>query len=193
MQVTIIPADNMVMVDGEAVRVDCPAGDGVHAIQWRGAAGHVEYTDNRPNAPLTAEDYPQVVAPHVAAWQAERDRLAAESAVQPATRAELLAQINAEKNRRRDSGFVVDGVLWDSDYAARLAYAEMAARFAAAPDCTVHWKASAGNWVMLDNALFDRVRTAAETHIAAAYEWQRQQEESLSSVPDDQLDGFAVT
>jgi hypothetical protein len=141
--------------------------------------------------PLQAAKHPELVLMEGA--RPADGYVAADSGRWVLSRAALLQAVSAEKNRRRDSGFMLDGVLWDSDYAARLAYAEMAARFAAAPDCTVHWKASAGNWVMLDSALFDRVRTAAEAHIAAAYEWQRQQEESLASVPDDQLGGFVIT
>jgi hypothetical protein len=108
------------------------------------------------------------------------------------TRAELLAAINAEKNRRRDGGFTVDGVLWDSDYAARLAYAEVRTAFDADPAYTVEWKASAGQWVTLDKALYDAVRAAGAAHIAAAFAWQRQKEEELAALPDGELGTFTI-
>ncbi len=50
MRVTIIPCDHMVYVDGTALSVDCSAvadnaapGAAVHAVQWNGSTGWIEY------------------------------------------------------------------------------------------------------------------------------------------------------
>jgi len=46
---TIVPADNMVIIDGEAHVVDCAAVDPkIHAIQWSGTAGWIEFVDADP-------------------------------------------------------------------------------------------------------------------------------------------------
>ena len=75
--VTVIPSDFFIAVDGEGLCFEFPAPAGIHAIQWRNGSGHVEYADGSPNAALTAKEYASVVAPHVALWQAEKDRLEA--------------------------------------------------------------------------------------------------------------------
>jgi hypothetical protein len=63
MKLTIIPSDNMVYVDGTALPVDCasvadsqaPAAE-VHAVQWNGTAGWIEYAgDDRPPNRTIAE------------------------------------------------------------------------------------------------------------------------------------------
>ncbi|MFV0422271.1 DUF4376 domain-containing protein [Oleidesulfovibrio sp.] len=122
------------------------------------------------------------------------DHVASESGAWVLSRTMLLQQISMEKNRRRDSGFMVDGLLWDSDYNARIAYAEVAQRFAADPAYIVpQWKASAGKWVQLDAALFASVQAAGEMHIATVFTWQKAKEEELAALPDDLLDEFAKT
>jgi hypothetical protein len=62
MKLTIIPSDNMVHIDGTALPVDCAAvadsqapGAEVHAVQWNGTAGWIEYggDDRPPNRTIT--------------------------------------------------------------------------------------------------------------------------------------------
>ena len=73
--VTVVPEDKMIIVDKQALRFDFAAPANLHALQWHDSAGHIEYTDGQPNRPLTSADYDAVVAPFVALWQAEYDRL----------------------------------------------------------------------------------------------------------------------
>lgn len=50
MKVSIIPSDNVVVVDGVPRRVDCSSvPPEVHAVQWQDAVGVVEYVDDDPN------------------------------------------------------------------------------------------------------------------------------------------------
>ena len=54
MRVTIVRDDGVVLKDGRAIKIDLsdfPAN--IHAIQWDGAAGHVEYNDGKPQAKIT--------------------------------------------------------------------------------------------------------------------------------------------
>lgn len=105
----------------------------------------------------------------------------------------LREAISARKNAFRDGGFVLDGVRWDSDPAARLAYAELAQRLAADPAFTTRWKASEGQWVDMGAALFAQVYSAGATHIAAAFAWQESEEARLAATADGELAGFSVS
>ncbi len=68
MRVTIIADDGVVGVDGEFRSVDLSALDpNVHAVQWDGAKGHVEYRDRSPETPL-ADLAPY--QPFIDAWAA---------------------------------------------------------------------------------------------------------------------------
>lgn len=54
MRLTIIKDDGVVFKDRRALEIDLsdfPAN--IHAIQWDGVAGHVEYNDGKPNAKIT--------------------------------------------------------------------------------------------------------------------------------------------
>ena len=84
--VTVVPADRLVIVDGEALLFDFPAPEGLHALQWDGETGHTEWT-NGPNLPLTAADYDEQVAPYVTLWREEKARREEEDARTAATRA----------------------------------------------------------------------------------------------------------
>ena len=73
----------------------------MHALQWDGQRGHIEWEDDY-NWGLESEAYNDEVAPYVALWQAEkalRDKAAAEAAEEynslASTKARKLAEINA--------------------------------------------------------------------------------------------------
>ena len=85
-QVTVVPADHLIIVDGAALVFPFDAPTNLHALQWRGGTGHTEWTDG-PNQPLTAEDYDEQVVPFVKLWQAEKARLEKKAAEEAAARA----------------------------------------------------------------------------------------------------------
>ena len=85
-QVTVVPADHLIIVDGAALVFPFDAPTNLHALQWRGGTGHTEWTDG-PNKPLTAEDYDEQVVPYVKLWQAEKARLEKKAAEEAAARA----------------------------------------------------------------------------------------------------------
>lgn len=74
-KVTVVPVDQIIIVDGLALSLTYTAPADMHALQWHEGAGHIEYTDGSPNRPLTTTDYAAEVAPFTALWQAEYDRL----------------------------------------------------------------------------------------------------------------------
>lgn len=84
--VTVVPADNLIIVDGKALVFPFDAPANLHALQWRGDTGHTEWTDG-PNKLLIAEDYDEQVAPYVKLWQAEKARLEKKAAEEAAARA----------------------------------------------------------------------------------------------------------
>lgn len=78
---------------------------------------------------------------------------------------------NEEKNRVRDGGFYVNGVLFDSDMAARIAYTELAIHLQVDPTFTTVWKASAGNWVTMTAVLLSQVYAVGQQHIQDCFTW----------------------
>ncbi len=110
-QVTVVPADHLIIVDGAALVFTYVAPENLHALQWRGDTGHTEWTDG-PNKPLTAEDYDEQVVPYVALWEEEKRRLEAEAAAAEEAynslenvKARKLSAIDAETSSAIMAGF----------------------------------------------------------------------------------------
>lgn len=92
--VTVVPADKLIIVDGLPLVFDFSAPLNLHALQWDGQQGHMEWTDDF-NWPLPVADitaYTDEVAPYVALWQAEKERLEREVEAAEAAR---LAEYNS--------------------------------------------------------------------------------------------------
>lgn len=110
-QVTVIPEDRRILVDGQVLVFDFPAPPDLHALQWDGAAGHMEFTD-KPNAILDASAFEEEVAPYLALWQAEKARLEHEAAQAEAERntlknvkARAMAAVDAAISAAITAGF----------------------------------------------------------------------------------------
>jgi hypothetical protein len=102
MKLTIIVPDNIVIVDGEPVGVDVSGFaslQGIHAVQWDGKRGHLEYAQDDPdefrhNTVLTSiDDYADVIE----AWHARRKEVEAEEA----ERQRKLQQFNSPAARMK--------------------------------------------------------------------------------------------
>ena len=78
--VTVIPSDGIISVDGEVLFLDGITSETFHALQWHEGAGHVEPGHGLPNEALATGDYAGRVAPFVALWEEEKERLEAEAA-----------------------------------------------------------------------------------------------------------------
>lgn len=75
-QVTVVPSDKLIIVDGEALIFDWESiEENIHAIQYRNGSGHIEYKDNSPNMSISNEDYETKVKPYVDLWQIEKNRI----------------------------------------------------------------------------------------------------------------------
>ncbi|MDY0259348.1 MAG: tail fiber assembly protein [Desulfovibrio sp.] len=98
--VTIVPGDTFISVDGAPLVFDFPAPQNLHALQWDGQQGHIEWEDDY-NWPLSTDDataYEDEVAPYVALWQAEKERIDQEAAARATEEAEAEAARLAEYN-----------------------------------------------------------------------------------------------
>ncbi|MGF0009257.1 hypothetical protein ACQRCJ_01740 [Desulfovibrio sp. SGI.102] len=115
-RVTVVPADRLVIVDDQALTFDFNAPGRMHALQWDGLQGHIEwkgYGHEQPhNEPLAADSYADRVAPYVALWEEEKRRLEAEAAAAEEVynslenvKARKLATIDAETSSAIMAGF----------------------------------------------------------------------------------------
>ncbi len=85
-----------------------------------------------------------------------------------------LDAIQKEKCRVRDSGVAVDGIVFDTDNAARIAYLEFLGMSQMNPGYTEpNWKASENIFVSMTQELFFKVVLARQTNERNAFEWQK--------------------
>jgi len=84
MNVCVITDDKMIQIDGEALNFDFTIDANIHAIEWNGSTGNVQFKDGTANEELTAiTAYQSLIDAHAT----EKQRVADE-AVQKATDAE---------------------------------------------------------------------------------------------------------
>lgn len=95
--------------------------------------------------------------------------------------AQKYAAVQKGKNKARDGGVSVDGVTFDSDESARLAFLELGQKLAEDPAYTTDWKASSGVWVTMDAALYAKVQTGGEAHIKKCFAWQKARDEEIAA------------
>lgn len=115
---TVIPADKIIIANGEGLIFDFAAPAALRALQWHEGAGHIEYNDDSPNRPLGTADYAAEVAPWGALWQAEKDRLEEEANKPPTpeeARATKLAEINVAFERAGANGRVMSSLGFEID------------------------------------------------------------------------------
>lgn len=110
------------------------------------------------------------------AWKYDGVWVLLDTAILDELKAAKLQAVQAEKVRARDAGFFVADTLFDSDISARTSYTELGLRLSHNPSFTTQWKASAGQWVTMDAALYAQVMTAGEAHITAVFAWQAAKE-----------------
>ena len=94
-RVTVVPADRLIIVDGYALCFEYAAPDGMHALQWDGEGGHIEWLGSEKNPPhnevLDADSYADQIAPYVKMWEEEKARLEQAAAEAEAVRLEQAA------------------------------------------------------------------------------------------------------
>ena len=118
--VTVVPGDGLIAVDGVPLWFAFEAPATLHALQWHEGRGEMEWRDDI-NHPLTPADYAEDVAPFVALWEAEKTRLEAEADRPPTldeAKAAKLVIIDAETSAAILAGFEypVDGTGYHFSY-----------------------------------------------------------------------------
>ena len=76
MKVSIIPSDKTIIVDGQALTFDYDIDPTIHALQWDGNSGEIEYNDGIANEQFTDST---LVDTLVSAYEDEVERLEAEA------------------------------------------------------------------------------------------------------------------
>ena len=99
-------------------------------------------------------------------------------------RAQLVQATQVKKIAKRDGGFAVNGILFDSDANANIAYLNFGFRLAQEPTFSTPWKASGNIWVTMDAALFTLVSAAFAANNQGAFAWQAQMDAALAAAPD---------
>ena len=116
--VTVVPSDNLIIVEGEALRFTFESTEGIHAIQWHNGSGHIEVAGQN-NIALGEADYAEKVEPFVILWEVEKTRLTAEAKEAEAAR---LAEYNSEEakaeriRKERDRRIAETDYLLAADY-----------------------------------------------------------------------------
>lgn len=82
-QLTVIPEDGVIIVDGEPLFFPFSAPAGMRAFQWHNGAGHIEYSNGMPNRKIGPDDFEADGLPFVSLWHAEKNRLEEEKKREP--------------------------------------------------------------------------------------------------------------
>ena len=104
---TIIPDDKIIIVDGVAVVCDFDIDSDIHAVQWDGSSGHVEYK-SKDNTTLSSNEYESYITLH------SNEKTRQEQTIQDAETAALAPLW--ERNRLSEYGSIgeqLDMLYWD--------------------------------------------------------------------------------
>lgn len=125
--VIVVPADRLIVVNGQGFTFEFAAPEGLHALHWNGSTGHTEWKGG-PNKQLSSEEYDAQVAPFVALWEGEKARreasLAEQAAIYNGAEARF-ARLRGERDRRlaaTDYLLMADYPLTETTRANILAY-----------------------------------------------------------------------
>ncbi len=87
-----------------------------------------------------------------------------------------------EKRDVKQQGVLVDGILFDTDDAARLSYIEFMLKLLQNPFYSVKdWRASGDTWVEMNGVLFNKIIAAWELRQKSLYTFLKEKEEELKS------------
>lgn len=98
MRVTIVPSDNFMQIDGRTIWIDLSdIPTNIHAVQWDGVSGHVEYTNSQ-----------NVVLQNLSAFQTWIDRWTAARDIEdapppPKTPEQLAAEARGAAKKAREA------------------------------------------------------------------------------------------
>lgn len=95
---------------------------------------------------------------------------------------EVLSKLAEEKRKIKSEGITVEGILFDTDEYARLAYMELMFKFIMNPLYVVaDWKASEGVWISMDKSMFDKLMTEWELKMTSLFTFVKTKEAEIKS------------
>lgn len=71
--VTVVPVDKLIIVDKQPLVFEFWADPNLHALQWHGGKGELEFNDGTINEKFAEEGYAKYVEPFVTLWEHEND------------------------------------------------------------------------------------------------------------------------
>ncbi|SHN66906.1 DUF4376 domain-containing protein [Desulfovibrio litoralis] len=190
MNITVIPSDKIIIVDGEALYFDYKANPNVHAIQYADGKGWIEFK-NKPNEPIeTEEEYKNDVEEFLILWQAEKARINEELAKLEAERNKPLTLLEARNkaydlikqardNRMNNGGIVWNDYLVSCDEEALNKIAQTTLQFITKRIVSKEWKMSDGEYAFLDENLFFEMATAVGMLVDACYIVEKEKRKTI--------------
>jgi hypothetical protein len=112
MELTVIPRDSFMKKDGVGLFFDFGDISGmefIHAIQWSGSSGHVEYSNGSPNQAITIVGFLNPYLNAFAAEKARLDAIAAEELALYNSLPEVLKRKELEVDEVKE-GKIADGI-----------------------------------------------------------------------------------
>jgi hypothetical protein len=184
MKLTIVRADGVVGVDGVFLKIDLsdqPAN--LHAVQWDGESGHVEWTDKN-NTTLTSIAAYQ---PVIDAWQAAYDdMIARQDPYYGLSEAEKAAQmlqeqkdaIAAQRYAMETAGIEYQGMTILTDRESVQILDSTCEKIRRGLVASIDWKCKDG-YLTLTEENIDALEIAILTHVQTAFAWEKAQLESI--------------
>ena len=172
--ITIIPSDYMVSIDGEALHLDFTIDPSIHAIQWKNGAGEIEYVDaSKQNLKLKGSaDYNKYIKNYVELWNDEKERKEVE-ANKPPSLEEAKKQARQELKEYRKQieygGFMVNGQRWDSEQKDELRLNSAGKIFEAGLPEYPGWKIADGVYITLTPGILQQATLAFMQHTGHAF------------------------
>ena len=195
--VTVIPADNCIIVDGVGVHCNVIAPEYLHALQWSEGNGCIEFTNGSSPLHFEKQEYIKYVQPFVTAWE-EAHKAAAEIKNMPfeelnkqqnlaQAKEQALALIKAKRLEEEYKGPLVfvngDYVRFSSDVKDETRLNSLAMRFAEQPHLVVaDWKVADGVYVTMNSLLLRQVIAEGFAHITHIFTTERIKREEVQKL-----------
>jgi len=115
-QITVIPSDGTIAVNGN-VLLFSPFQEGdIHAIQWNAGEGHIEYVGaSQPNLRIKGEAaWSKYIKNHAERWQQTWEEMHKPPSLQEAKES-ARAKLKSFRQQIEASGFTFMGQHWDSE------------------------------------------------------------------------------
>ena len=144
----------------------------------RPTAAYTDFLADVKKVRAAVQDYFDSTQEHDADWEELR---VAEKLAQ--AKADKKVELQQEKCRRRDAGMTIDGILWDTDYAAQTMYTQFAVGLSSNPQLSINpWKASAGVYSIMDAAMIQQIIAHWTVYVSGITATQQAKEAEIDAL-----------